>query len=281
MALLRSGTRIYGNAKIDTVLAIDGQDAATSNTTGALLVKGGIGVAGNVFSSGNVNAIYFLGNGSQLTGISSSYNNANVANYLPTYTGNLSASNVEISGNLIVNGTLEYTNVTNLYVKDALIEQGGDSNGASLTVNDNKDRGSLLHYYNGSAIDAFIGWKTANSEFVVASNVTASNNTVTINDLGNIRANVFIGNLSGTASAATIATTVTASAQPNITSVGTLQSLSITNDLSAASIAGSLSTNAQPNITSVGTLSNLTISGNIFAGAIVSNLYNEIGRAHV
>ena len=47
MALLRSGTRIYGNAKIDTVLDIDGQDAATSNTTGALKVAGGIGVGGN------------------------------------------------------------------------------------------------------------------------------------------------------------------------------------------------------------------------------------------
>ena len=48
MALLRSGTRIYGNAKIDTVLDIDGQDAATSNITGALKVAGGIGVKGNV-----------------------------------------------------------------------------------------------------------------------------------------------------------------------------------------------------------------------------------------
>ena len=38
MALLRSGTRIYGNAKIDTVLDIDGQDSATSNSTGALKV---------------------------------------------------------------------------------------------------------------------------------------------------------------------------------------------------------------------------------------------------
>lgn len=51
--------------------------ASTSTTTGALQVAGGAGIAGNVYagnvySSGNVTATtYFVGNGSQLTGISS------------------------------------------------------------------------------------------------------------------------------------------------------------------------------------------------------------------
>ena len=51
--------------------------ASTSTTTGALQVAGGAGIAGNVYagnvySSGNVVATtYFVGNGSQLTGISS------------------------------------------------------------------------------------------------------------------------------------------------------------------------------------------------------------------
>ena len=269
MALLKSGTRIYGNATIDTQLAIDGNTSATSNITGALVVAGGVGIAGNIFSTGNLvtynanlgnaaSANYFVGDGSLLTNIpagaiSGSYSNSNVANYLPTYTGNFSASNVEISGNLIVNGSLEYTNVNNLYIKDSIIEQGGGSNGAALTSDDNKDRGALLHYYDGSTIDAFIGWKNANSEFVVASNVTASNNTVTINELGNLRANIFIGNLSGTANTANTATT-----------------------------AGTVTTNAQPNITSVGTLSNLSVSGNISvskgiaANGSYGNLYNVL-----
>jgi hypothetical protein len=269
MALLKSGTRIYGNATIDTQLAIDGNTSATSSSTGALVVAGGVGIAGNIYSAGslvtsNANlgnaayANYFVGDGSLLTNIpagaiSGSYSNSNVENYLPTYTGNFSAGNVEISGNLTVNGSLEYTNVNNLYIKDSIIEQGGGSNGAALTSDDNKDRGSLLHYYDGSTIDAFIGWKNANSEFVVASNVTASNNTVTINELGNLRANIFIGNLSGTANTANTATT-----------------------------AGTVTTNAQPNITSVGTLSNLSVSGNIAvsngiaANGSYGNLYNVL-----
>ena len=245
MALLKSGTRIYGNATIDTKLAIDGNASATSSSTGALVVAGGVGIAGNIFSTGNLvtsnanlgnaaSANYFVGDGSLLTGIAGSYSNANVASYLPTYTGNFTASNVEISGNLIVNGSVEYTNVTNLYVKDAIIEQGGGSNGAPLTSDDNKDRGALLHYYDGSTIDAFIGWKNANSEFVVASNVTATNNTVTINELGNLRANIFIGNLSGTANTATTAGAVTTNAQPNITSVGTLSNLSVSGNIAVS-----------------------------------------------
>ncbi len=266
MALLKSGTRIYGNATIDTVLAIDGNTSATSNSTGALTVAGGVGIAGNIYSTGNLvaynanlgnaaSANYFVGDGSLLTNIAGSYSNANVANYLPTYTGNFTASNVEISGNLIVNGTVEYTNVTNLYIKDAIIEQGGGSNGAPLTTDDNKDRGSLLHYYDVSATDAFIGWKNANSEFVIASNVSTDNNVVTINQLGNLRGNVFIGNLSGAAS------TVTNNSQPNITSIGTLANLSVTGDVNAATITGTLTTASQPNITSLGTLSTLSVSG--------------------
>jgi hypothetical protein len=269
MALLKSGTRIYGNATIDTQLAIDGNTSATSSSTGALVVAGGVGIAGNIYSAGslvtsNANlgnaayANYFVGDGSLLTNIpagaiSGSYSNSNVANYLPTYTGNFSASNVEISGNLTVNGSLEYTNVNNLYIKDSIIEQGGGANSAPLTSDDNKDRGALLHYYDGSTIDAFIGWKNANSEFVVASNVTASNNTVTINELGNLRANIFIGNLSGTANTANTATT-----------------------------AGTVTTNAQPNITSLGTLTDLSVSGNISvtkgiaANGSYGNLYNVL-----
>jgi hypothetical protein len=47
--------------------------------------------------TGNVTAPYFIGNGSLLTGIASPYGNANVAAYLPTYTGNLSAGNLSVS----------------------------------------------------------------------------------------------------------------------------------------------------------------------------------------
>ena len=41
-------------------------------------------VTGNITSSANVSGVYFIGNGSQLTGLPATYGNANVAAYLPT-----------------------------------------------------------------------------------------------------------------------------------------------------------------------------------------------------
>lgn len=161
MALLKSGTRIYGNATIDTQLAIDGSNSATSANTGALVLSnGGLGVHGNIYTGAG-----------------------------------LFATDATISGNLTVGGNIAYINVTNSYITDALIELGGNSSGGVLTSDDNKDRGTLLHYYEGnSAVDAFMGWDNSNSEFAFASNVTVSNNAVTINDYGNIRANKYYGN---------------------------------------------------------------------------------------
>jgi hypothetical protein len=87
----------------------------------------------------------------------------------------------------------------------------------------------------------------------------------------------------GTATSATTAGTVTTNAQPNITSVGTLSSLSITGNVIAGNVyansgtigasllTGTLTTAAQPNITSVGTLTGLGVNGNITAANITAN----------
>lgn len=108
---------------------------------------------------------------------------------------NLSVSgNAVITGNLTVLGTYEYNNVSTLLVEDPIFEIGGGANGAALTTNDGKDRGSLLHYYSsGNAIDAFIGWDNSNAEFAFGSNVSVTDNVVTFNEFGNIRAGYLIG----------------------------------------------------------------------------------------
>jgi len=65
-----------------------------------LTVNGNI-TTGNLSTVGNVTASYYYGSGQFLTGIStgSTYSNSNVAAYLPTYSGNISAYN--INANLI------------------------------------------------------------------------------------------------------------------------------------------------------------------------------------
>jgi hypothetical protein len=66
---------------------------------------------------------------------------------------------------------------------------------------------------------------------------------------------------SGTITAGLINGTLQTPSQTNITSLGTLSSLTV-----SGSLNGTLSTAAQPNITSVGTLSSLTVSGNVNSG---------------
>jgi hypothetical protein len=69
--------------------------------------------------------------------------------------------------------------------------------------------------------------------------------------------NTITGSVSGSAA------TVTGAAQPNITSVGTLTGLTVTNTItgSVSGTASTVTTAAQPNITSLGTLTGLTVNG--------------------
>jgi hypothetical protein len=244
MALLRSGTRIYGNATIDTALHIDGSNAATSADTGAVVLSnGGLGVHGNIYSGAGI-----------------------------------FATDATITGNLTVNGSLAYVNVTNSYLKDPLIELGGNSNGGALTADDNKDRGTILHYYeSGSAVDAFIGWDNSNNEFALASNVTVTDNVVTINQLGNVRANVFFGN--GSQLSGVVADTLTGpvanltvTGNVNFNGVGNVTLGSVANiNLSGGSAGQFLKTDGAGNVSfaSVQSLvqSNIT---NIVAGSAIS-----------
>ena len=64
-------------------------------------------------------------------------------------------------------------------------------------------------------------------------------------------------------SASNLIGTLQTAAQPNITSLGTLSSLTVANGIVASAITGTLQTAAQPNITTVGKLTKLDTSGDI------------------
>ena len=112
-----------------------------------------------------------------------------------------------------------------------------------------------------------------------------------------IPGNVTAGNVIGTL----VTGTLTTAAQPNVTSVGTLTSLTVTGNITGANligthygaatgltsipganvtgqvanalVAGTVYTAAQPNVTSVGTLSSLTVSANVSSGGIKTDNY--------
>lgn len=93
---------------------ITANNALTSNQISATgnVVGGNISTTGLISATGNVTGAYIIGDGSLLTnvGAGSSYGNANVAAYLPTYTGNLSAGNLSITGTSNVNGNINVHN---------------------------------------------------------------------------------------------------------------------------------------------------------------------------
>lgn len=93
---------------------ITANNALTSNQISATgnVVGGNISTTGLISATGNVTGAYIIGDGSLLTNVAagSSYGNANVAAYLPTYTGNLSAGNLSITGTSNVNGNINVHN---------------------------------------------------------------------------------------------------------------------------------------------------------------------------
>jgi hypothetical protein len=198
-----------------------------------------------------------------------------------TVTNNSNLGDTIVTGNLTVTGTTLYANIATLNIKDPVIEQGGNPNGSPLTSNDGVDRGQLLHYYNGSAIDAFMGWKNGSNEFVFASNATLSTNTVTVIQYGNVHVGYIIGNgssltsltgsnVTGEVSYANTANTV---AGANVT--GTVANANY------AAYAGNVTIAAQSNITSLGTLSNLTSNGTVSFTNATNVSLGSIANLHI
>jgi hypothetical protein len=81
-----------------------------------------LSVSGNINATGNVTGNYILGDGSQLTNLpAGNYSNANVAAYLPTFTGNLTAGNIGAVGKIEA-ANLHITDGSNVwYIQDSQI----------------------------------------------------------------------------------------------------------------------------------------------------------------
>ena len=76
---------------------VDSQTFYSNARVATYLQSGNIA---NISAAGNITATYFVGNGALLTGItaSSNYSNAQVATYMPTYSGNIANVRLGISG---------------------------------------------------------------------------------------------------------------------------------------------------------------------------------------
>jgi len=213
---------------------------------------------GNISTTGNVTGNYFIGNGSQLTGIVSSYGDSNVSAFLPTYTGNISASNFTAVGNV-----------------SALNFSG---NGSQLT--------GIVSSYGNANVAAYLPTYTGNL------------NPNTVSATGNITAPFFFGNgsqltgLPATYSDSNVVNLLSAFGSNNISTTGNVTSGSffgngagLTN-LPAGILSGNLTGNITGNgfsmlniatITSAGNITGANITGTHFGnGAQLSNIVTSI-----
>ena len=262
-----SGTIYITNTGVTKLKA--GPGLALSGSTGEITLS----MAAGIIGSGTVTSVDFFSNSLTITGAPvTTTGNVNID--LPddiTVAGNLTVSgNSIINGNLTVNGTTETINSTVTKLVDPVIELGGGANGNALTTNDGKDRGTLLHYYTTGAVDAFMGWDNSGGEFMFASNVSVASEVITINSYGNVHAgNANLGNLATANYFSGNGSLLTSLTGANVT--GYVPNANIAN---SATTAGTVTTNAQPNITSVGTLSSLSVTGN--ASANNANITNQL-----
>lgn len=102
MVITAEGVDVDGNITASSVSLTQAINAGGNVTGGNLLTTGLISASGNVTGS------YIIGDGSFLTnvGANSSYGNASVAAYLPTYTGNLTSGNLSVAGQANVSGNI-------------------------------------------------------------------------------------------------------------------------------------------------------------------------------
>jgi len=225
---------------IGTNLLVNG-----SNVVVASSIDGSISVTGNI--TGN----YFVGNGSLLTGIDGNYSNANVAAYLPTYSGNLNAGNITTPG---------------------FINAVGNTRGGNLrTIGQVTATGNV---YGGN---------------ILAANAISAGGTIygaQFSGDGNTISNIQGTSVSGNVTSAVTAGTVTTNAQANITSVGTLTTkiasglVSTTGNIVGANIltAGLISATGPVSV-GVYTATNLNlVTGSVGALAAVSNSPTVGGR---
>jgi hypothetical protein len=259
-----------------TVTPNNSGTVAFSGSAGQLLainndISNTLSTGGTISATGNITANNFVGNlvGNVTGNFSGSLANGNSNVNIPAANGNVNISAAGNANVVVVTGT------------------GANVNG-TLSVSGNANVGNI-----GATNGVF-------------TNVSGNGSALT---------NITAGSITGQVANALVAGTVYTAAQPNITSVGTLTSLSvsgnanvgnigavngvftnvsgngsaltgivagnITGQVANALVAGTVYTNAQPNITSVGTLSSLSVSGTATLAAVNGTDASFSGNATV
>jgi hypothetical protein len=240
------------------IVILGGSNYSNSNVSAFLAAFG----SNTVLTTGNITAGYFIGNGSQLTGLPASYGNANVVANLAALgtnpvstTGNVTAGNVLTSAEVIASGVIQ---TGTGFSTGGYLSVNGATDLHNTTVTGNLSAtGNITGNYilgNGSQLTGLPA--TYGNANVVANLAALGTNPVSTT--GNVTAGYFIGN--GSALSSLVGSNVT----------GTVANATYATSAGSATTAGTVTTAAQGNITSVGTLTSLSTTGNITSGNLLT-----------
>ncbi|KAG2802795.1 hypothetical protein PC116_g23430 [Phytophthora cactorum] len=154
-------------------------------------------------------------------------------------------------------GDKRYQKLGGIGVFSSLAVAGSLACGSLTIAGSVVDLSSLSGVTAGTIVASKLVMVDANKDVSSFRNLTATNfyGTIQTSDQPNITS---VGTLSSLTVSGSITGTLSTTDQPYITSLETLSPLNV-----SGSISGTLSTAAQPNITSLGTLPSLTVSGSI------------------
>jgi len=172
-----------------------------------------------------------------------------------TVTGNANVGNLGTAGLIIATGNVSGGNINTGGVVTATgnVTGGNLITGGVVTATGNITGGNINSAGTMTASRLVSNIATGTAPFTVTSTTQVANLNV------------------ATAGLATFATTANAVAGANVS--GTVANATFATSAGSATTAGTVTTAAQPNITSVGTLSSLTVSANVSTGGIRTDNY--------
>ena len=255
---------LYENANLFTPSDGTGLGTYTANS-GLAITSLSSGATSN--AEGSVNSIQYNDSGV----LNGSANFTLTGGNLVTLTGNFNASNIE-GGNLVTANFVTATLTSNSAAQPNITSTGTL---AGLVVAGNITPNTDITYNLGNNTNRFNDLYLANSTIYIGSQTISANATNVIIS-GLLTANVS-GNISGNAATAG---TVTTNAQPNITSVGILTSLSVSGNITTGNLDGANNITANYFIGSGNNLSN--IQGSNVTGAVTyASTANSVALANV
>jgi hypothetical protein len=252
--VVSGGIRATGASPAPTLSGFS--SISTVSASGNITASGNLIANVGITTVGNVTGNYFIGNGSQLTGLSATYGNANVADYLPTYTGN-------IAGNIVKSGytwTFSNTGTTTFPTGVRLSNARGPN-----TVNFTTDIDKSFQIETQTNVTSKLWNFTTDGNLTLPQNgnINFSNGVNILSNLAGTYGNANVANFLAAYGSNTIVTT------GNITAGNLVGNISITGNVTGTSanvtlVAGSY------NLTFDNT-GNLTLPGNTFSVNYANN----------